>query len=719
MADPNTTLNGTVDFGAGSTSVSTSTVVAASGKIVVGGYVTLSGSTTSDFTLVRYNVDRSIDTTFGIGGKIVADFGGDDKGYSVAVDAQGRIFIAGSTIAGGKTSFALMCYKADGTLDTTFGAGGKLITDFNSSDDNKGYSLQIDASGRLLIAGSALISGKRDVAVVRYTATGILDTSFGSGGKVTTDCGGDDDEAKSITIDSSGRIVVAGTAVINGKRDFTVIRYTADGSLDTSFGVGGKVTTDCGGDDDEGKSLKIDVSGNILVAGTAVINGQRDFTIVRYKADGSLDTSFGTGGKVTIDCGGDDDARTMTIDSSGKILIGGSLKINGSTDSVIIRLNANGSLDTSFGVNGKLIKDYGGNDEINSITLDASGQLVLAGVTYNTGNGGLPFVNYQSYQVAGTVRRSTGYDFNNDGNSDLFSYNSKSGVLKIWLMDGNQVGDAIEVRGPKGKKWQVCGAGDFNGDGKTDLLWHDRKSGKAEVWLMDGSNKVGTIKLPKLKGKWTIGGVADFNQDGTADVICHDSKSGKTQILQMNGAGVAARITLPKMKGKWTIAGLADFNQDGKADVLWRDQKSGKTQVWILDGGRYSSRIELPKLSANWEFKGVTDLDGDGNVDIVCQDKRTGATQVWFLDGGRISLQAGVVGVNQANCKIQGVGDFDGDGKGEIVWQNQVSGATGFWSLKSVTEVGLGGQASRWQETRISASGSYQFAATSQGLGVF
>lgn len=718
MSD-STTLNGTVDFGIGATSVSTGTVIDATGKIVVGGYVNLSGSTTSDFTLVRYNTDRTIDTTFGIGGKIVADFGGDDKGYGVAIDAQGRLFIAGSTIVSGKTSVALMCYKADGTLDTTFGAGGKLITDFGGSSENQGYSLKIDASGKVLIAGSTVINGKRDVAVVRYTATGLLDTSFGANGQVTTDCGGDDDEGKSITIDSSGRIVVAGTAVINGKRDFTVIRYTANGSLDTSFGSGGKVTTDCGGNDDEGKSLKIDVSGNILVAGTAIINGQRDFTIVRYKADGSLDTSFGTGGKVTIDCGGDDDARTMTIDSSGKILIGGSIKINGGTDSVIIRLNVDGSLDTSFGVSGKLIKDYGGNDEINSITLDASGQLVLAGVTYNTGNGGLPFVNYQSYQA--TTRRTSGSDFNGDGNSDLFSYNSKSGVLKIWLMDGNKVEDSLEVRGPKGKKWQVSGAGDFNGDGKTDVLWHDRKSGKAEVWLMDGINKIGTVKLPKLKGKWTVGGVADFNQDGQSDIICHDSKSGKTQVWQMNGAGVAAKINLPKMKGKWTIAGLADFNQDGKADVLWRDQKSGKTQLWILDGGQYSSRIELPKLSANWEFKGVSDFDGDGNIDIVCQDKQTGAAQVWFLNGGQISLRANVVGVNQANCNVQGVGDFDGDGRGEIVWQNQVSGATGLWSLKSVTEAGLGGQASRWQESQISVSGSYQFSATtqSQGLGVF
>lgn len=715
MSDSTTTLNGTVDFGVGSTSVSTSTVIEATGKIVVGGYVNLSGSTTSDFTLVRYNADRTIDTTFGIGGKLVADFGGDDKGYGVSIDAQGRIFIAGSTIVGGKTSFALMCYKADGTVDTSFGSGGKLITDFNGSSDNKGYSIKVDASGRILISGSTLINGKRDVAVVRYTATGSLDTSFGTGGKVTTDCGGDDDEGKSITIDSSGRIVVAGTATINGKRDFAVVRYKVDGSLDTSFGTGGKITTDCGGGDDDGKSLKIDVSGNILVAGTAVINGKRDFTIVRYKADGSLDTSFGTGGKVTIDCGGDDDARTIEIDGSGKILIGGSININGSTDSAIVRLNANGTLDTSFGVGGKLIKDYGGNDEINSIAIDASGQLVLAGVTYNTGNGGLPFVSYQAINA----RRSSSIDFNGDGNSDLYSYNSKSGTLKIWFMDGNQVEDAIEVRGPKGKKWQVGGAGDFNGDGKTDILWHDRKSGKAELWLMDGSNKIGTVKLPKLKGDWQVGGVADFNQDGQSDIICHDSKSGKTQVWQMNASGVAAKITLPKMKGKWTIAGLADFNQDGQTDVLWRDQKSGKTKLWILDGGKYGSSIELPKLSANWEFKGVADLDADGSIDIVCQDKRTGASQVWFLDGTRIALQVAVTGVNQANCKIQGVGDFDGDGRGDIVWQNQVSGATGLWSLKSVTDVGLGGQVSRWQQTTVSASGSYQVSTASPGLGVF
>lgn len=711
MSDMSTTTTTTpVDFGAGSTSVSTSNVVEVSGKIVVGGYVNLSGSTTSDFTLVRYNADRTLDTTFGTGGKIIADFGGDDKGNGVAIDAKGRIFVAGSTLIGGKTSFALLCYKADGTLDTTFGFAGKLIADFNGSSDNKGYSVKVDASGKILIAGTSLINGKRDFAVVRYNENGTLDSSFGTGGQVTTDCGGDDDDGKSITIDGSGRVVVAGTALINGKRDFTVVRYKADGTLDTTFGTGGKVTTDCGGGEDEGKSLTIDINGNILVAGTAVINGKRDFTIVRYKADGTLDTSFGTGGKTTVDCGGDDDARTITIDASGKILIGGLTNITGSTDSAIIRLNVNGTLDTTFGVGGKLIKDYGGNDEINSIVLDANGQLVLAGVTNNTGTGGTPLVT--SYQPP-TPPKPGSSDFNGDGSTDLFAYNPKSGILKIWLMDGSQVEDTVNLQGPKGKKWQLNATGDFNNDGKTDLLWRDGKSGKTEVWLMDGTAKLATVQLPKLKGNWEIGGAADFNQDGQTDVICHDDKSGKTHIWQVNGSGVTAQITLPKMKGKWSIEGLADFNQDGQVDVLWKDNKSGKTRLWILEGNQYSSSIELPKMSPKWQVKGVSDVDGDGDADIVCQDGRSGFGQVWLLEGGKVTLRLDLPGGSRSKYQVQGVGDLNGDGQGDVVWRDQVSGASGLWTLKSLNQGSLSGQTSMWQEASLSASGSYQVPNTS------
>src|SRR5439155_1042843 len=148
-----------------------------------------------------------------------------------------------------------------------------------------------------------------DFAVVRYTAGGSLDSTFGSGGKVTTPIGDYDDEAHAVAIDGSGRIVVAGSTFnFDGNADFAVVRYNTDGSLDTSFGSGGKVTTPIGARDDEAHAVAIDGSGRIVVAGSTFSgSGFFDFAVVGYTASGSLDLTFGSGGKVTTAIGPSDD----------------------------------------------------------------------------------------------------------------------------------------------------------------------------------------------------------------------------------------------------------------------------------------------------------------------------------------------------------------------------------------------------------------------------
>jgi uncharacterized delta-60 repeat protein len=673
-------------------------VVDLSGKIVVGGYAFIGGSVTSDFTLVRYNADRTLDTTFGVQGKIIVDLGGDDKSNAVAIDATGRIFVAGYTMISGKTSFALTCYKADGTLDTSFGTSGKLLADFGSSSD-VGYSLKVDAQGRVLLVGTTLINGKRDIAVVRYTSTGQLDSSFGTTGKVTTDLG-DDDEGKSITIDANGKILVAGSLVLNGQRDFTVVRYDASGTLDTSFGTGGKVTTDCGSDDDQSKSITIDANGKILVAGTTIVNGQRDFTVVRYDASGNLDTSFGTGGKFTTDLGGDDDARSLTIELSGKILIGGTININGSNDTAIVRLTPDGKLDTSFGVSGKLIRDYGGNDEINGIALDASGKLVLAGVVGSTAGNNLGLVGYSN----ATTTKRCGCDVNGDGTADVIWFGG--GIAKVWLMDGFQVKNTVDLPKPQGR-WQISGLADFNGDGKADAIYRHGRNGRVRIVLTDGENEIGTLNLPKLKGRMRIGAVADFNDDGKADLICRDNRSGKTQLWQMDDEGEVIKINLPRAKGKqWSIEGTGDFNGDGQSDILWFDSRVGKARIWYLDDTRVSSSAVLPIMGREWQVKGVGDINGDNTTDIVFQNEETGAGQVWLLNANGYKA----VDLPTSGYQVQNAIDLNGDGQAEVLWRDAETGASGAWYMKSTLQTSL--SVSNWQEIKLSASISSQFQST-------
>jgi uncharacterized delta-60 repeat protein len=135
------------------------------------------------------------------------------------------------------------------------------------------------------------------------TQSGTLDASFGTGGKVTTDFAGSGDGAGAIAVQPDGKLVAAGGATINGQADFALARYNSNGTLDTSFSTGGRVTTDFGGRYEGASSVALQWDGKIVVAGGSVIGLYDNFALARYNSNGTLDTSFGTGGKVITDFG--------------------------------------------------------------------------------------------------------------------------------------------------------------------------------------------------------------------------------------------------------------------------------------------------------------------------------------------------------------------------------------------------------------------------------
>ena len=203
-----------------------------------------------------------------------------------------------------RLDFALARYNSDGSLDTTFGTDGKVTTDFDSPNDYA-VGMAIDAAGKVVLVGRSKQAGTGyDFAPARYNTDGSLDTTFGSGGKVTTDFSGSSDNGSCVAIDGDGKIVVGGDSYQVGVGyDFAVARYDTDGSLDTTFGAGGLVTTDFASLDDYGHGLAIDADGNIVLVGRCYQGIYTDFALARYKSDGSLDTAFGTGGLVTTDFG--------------------------------------------------------------------------------------------------------------------------------------------------------------------------------------------------------------------------------------------------------------------------------------------------------------------------------------------------------------------------------------------------------------------------------
>jgi uncharacterized delta-60 repeat protein len=216
--------------------------------------------------------------------KVTTDFAGDFDEANALVVQHGKLVAAGSAgIApgSGTTDFGLARYNRNGTLDTSFGTGGTVITDFGVSAD-EAHALVLQG-GRLVAAGSTSSEFPADFALARYNPDGTLDTSFGTGGKVTTDFGaGQVEGAYALAAQADGKLVAAGQAVGTASLDFALARYNPDGTLDASFGTGGTVTTDIAGDQDFAHALAVQADGKLVAAGGA--GPCCDFALARYRA---------------------------------------------------------------------------------------------------------------------------------------------------------------------------------------------------------------------------------------------------------------------------------------------------------------------------------------------------------------------------------------------------------------------------------------------------
>ena len=218
-----------------------------------------------------------------------------------------------------------------GVLDPTFDSDGKVTTAFGSATD-QAHAVAIQSDGKIVAAGYIWNGSNYDFALARYNTDGSLDASFGSGGKVTTAFGGATDQAYAIAIQSDGKVLVVGSASNGSNDDFALARYNSDGSLDASFDSDGRVTTDFGSAADVAYAVAIQSDGKIVVAGSASNGSNDDFALARYNSDGSLDTSFGSGGKaMTAILSATDYAFAVAIQHDGKIVAAGSTS-NGSND---------------------------------------------------------------------------------------------------------------------------------------------------------------------------------------------------------------------------------------------------------------------------------------------------------------------------------------------------------------------------------------------------
>lgn len=338
------------------------------------------------FTLpiILFAQSGSLDLSFGSGGMTATTIhGSDDIGESIAIQSDGKIVAVGYTKVKDDWDIALCRYNKDGSLDNSFGYLGRVYTDIKGSDDY-GEAIKIQNDGKILVAGSGIINSKKIIVVARYMTDGLLDGSFGTNGIVITDLVTNfgSSSANEIVVQSNGKIVVVGYA--EGR--VALLRYNSNGSLDASFDSDGIVTTGLGPffGKSYGNSIVIQADGKIVVTGTVESNqgAENRILLLRYIINGTLDGTFGTNGIITANFDTPNSTsfgNAVVMQTDGKIVIAATRKINNLCHIGLVRFNNNGGLDLSFGSNGKSIAGFSGSSSTNSVIVQSNGKILVGG----------------------------------------------------------------------------------------------------------------------------------------------------------------------------------------------------------------------------------------------------------------------------------------------------------------------------------------------------
>jgi uncharacterized delta-60 repeat protein len=332
----------------------------------------------------------SLDTTFGNAGRVVTQFThGLDFASAIAIQSDGKLVVAGRA---GRGRFALARYHPDGTLDTTFSGDGKVATNLTPHDDWVA-DVAIQGDGKIVAAGFGGTccsgpGGDGRLALARYNPDGSLDPTFGGDGRVVTNVTDGNDFIVGLAVQADGKVVAAGRAGGAGGR-FLLARYRADGTLDSSFRGDGIVTVNFTAANEFAASLAAGTDGKIVAAGP----GGGTFGLVRFRPNGVLDPSFSGDGKARTNfTAGPDIAWAVTIQPDGKTIAAGSARASGNTFA-LARYNANGTLDTSFSRDGKITTNLTRFDDyVSKVLLQADGKVVAVG----SGNAAFALARYHT-----------------------------------------------------------------------------------------------------------------------------------------------------------------------------------------------------------------------------------------------------------------------------------------------------------------------------------
>lgn len=610
------------------------------GKIVVQGRSYTNNY--SDSFLVRYNPNGTLDTNFGTGGKVVTPYQAPTFEYftdGLAILPDGKILVSGCV--NNCAAFAVFRFNGDGSRDASFGVNGVAVASSRGGINlwDEGRTLRVQPDGRIVVVG-AFFSQCDDtgcnidgIGAARFNADGSVDTAFGNGGKLVippstaNNFWGVDD----LAVLPDGKLLLIGSRrdPAYNRPNVFLSRINANGTLDASFGTNGILLPQTDPSYDISK-LAIQPDGKILFA---AFNGHVSptySTIVRLNADGSFNASFGANGKVVIPNTEGVFYRSILIQSNGKILAGGGVGTSGTFQLrfAILRLHADGSRDASFGSNGTvttLMASYGG--LVSDLALQPDGKLVACGWVQNYDSD--PDIGLARYDL--DAPRRTLFDFDGDGKSDISVFRSTD---RVWYVNRSTQGFSATQFGLSTDKTTPA---DFDGDGRADIAVY-----RDGTWyLLRSTAGFAAVQFGLADD---VPQPADFDGDGRAELAVYRGGNWFTLNLS-NNQFQSVQFGLATDK---PIVG--DYDGDDRADyAVYRDG------VWYLL--RSSQGFAAIHFGLSTDRLVPADYDDDGRTDLAVY--RDG---IWYLlqsSQGFTAFQFGLA------TDIPVPADYDGDGRAD------------------------------------------------------
>jgi uncharacterized delta-60 repeat protein len=593
-----------------------------------------------------------LDRSFGQDGITLPVGGSFTSAFSLAVQADGKILAGG--YAG--NSFAVARFFPNGALDTNFGNGGRVTTAFTEFNAFGGIitDLAVLTDGKIVAVGEIsvpdLTSFRRNLMVVRYNADGSIDTTFNGTGKYMYAAGGLAVTAQGVAALAGGKFLVAGYAggTFDGNVPYKPLLFRFGGSgLDSTFGNGGIVVTQVSSTNGiKIGSLALQPDGKIVTGGIGSAQTGIGINLIRYNADGSIDTSFGNNGFVLVD---DNhfilDNVTILIQPDGEILAAATYFIGGNTaDFAVLRFNSDGSPDADFGTNGRVVTSItNAFDDVLTAALQENGRIIIAGFSRNNDTNTYTLAMAR-YHPDGSLDRAFGIGGVVRAQaalllSDVIIQPNEGKILAATLADADPANGFRVLRFLANGTREF----DFDGDRRADVSIFRPNSSAEWHWLNSSNNQSSGLQFGNGTDKPVS---ADYDGDGKSDLAVFRNgdwyriNSSDNQFVAAH-FGQAGDIPVP-----------ADFDGDSRADLAV--YRSG---VWyILNSGSNSFRAEQFGVSTDKPVIG--DFDGDGKSDLTVYRDGT-----WYAQRSRDGFFGAQFGINTDKPVAA---DYDSDGKTDL-----------------------------------------------------